>query len=473
MSPQPPQQRRVATMFGLVMLFQIAIATGYFSFPALSHFIMEELTLDATALGMLSLVLSLIGLPTGVVAGWLTDRWGERLLMSMSGLLLAVGLVILWQASSLASVTAGLALFGLAYSAVPAATNRSVAQYFSSRNRSLFMSLKQSGSTIGQALASGTLPTLAIAASWRGTEGVMALVSIAAAAAIFLVYRDGDALPRPMPRDRSAVATLPAAAVAPPSAAAVAPPSAAAVAPPSAAAVAPPSAAAAPRAAEPAFTMPPIPATAAPSAISVGYLWQWFAGGQVWLAFLCAAALWLAQGTLTIFLIPAGIDMFQFDVVQAGLSLTLAQVCGALGRPLLGAISDRVQARIPVMAVTAVLAGLFVLLLLRGPAWTRWPAMALIGFTVFGWLGVYFTFVTESMGVARAGLATGISSLLGGFGFGVGPLLFGLIADTRGYASAVQFVSILLLTVGLFAVAHLSVAGVRRSTPTSSTRSAG
>ncbi len=146
-----------------------------------------------------------------------------------------------------------------------------------------------------------------------------------------------------------------------------------------------------------------------------------------------------------------------FDLIAAGLALSVFQVGGFSGRLALGAAADRVQRRRLLlggvglgMAAAAAVAGLFT------ASWPRPLVLAVAlaaGFTSGGWTGVGIAEVARSSGPTDAVAATGALSMLMFLGVIAWPTLFSLLVDWSGgytlpyaaVAAGATFAALLLL----------------------------
>ena len=125
-----------------------------------------------------------------------------------------------------------------------------------------------------------------------------------------------------------------------------------------------------------------------------------------------------------------------YSLVAAGAVFSVAQVSGALGRVLWGAVADRL------FGPRSVLAALGVVMILCGgalasfsPAWPPAAVLtvcALYGATAVGWNGVFLAEVARLAPEGRVAYLTGGTQFFTFAGVLIGPPLFGTIASLAG-----------------------------------------
>ena len=124
----------------------------------------------------------------------------------------------------------------------------------------------------------------------------------------------------------------------------------------------------------------------------------------------------------------------------SGLGLGLFQIGGTIGLPAWGLASDRLLGRnrrigLMIMAFTTAVSCLFFGFYVSKDIFSLTFVMFfsfLLGFTVMGIPGVYFTFVCELVAPFYAGAATGLSLIFIRSGAVLSPYLFGSFADYSG-----------------------------------------
>ncbi len=153
----------VAATF-VIMLFSqgLFIVFGVFFDPLVSQFGWSRATIS----GAYSLSSILTGV-LGIVAGWLTDKFGPRLVVAVSGLFLGLGYLLisqvnaLWQFYLFYGVFVGIGMGGLW---IPLLSP--IVRWFTAR-RSLMTAIVTSGLTVGQLIAPPLISRLIGAQGWR------------------------------------------------------------------------------------------------------------------------------------------------------------------------------------------------------------------------------------------------------------------------------------------------------------------
>jgi len=132
-------------------------------------------------------------------------------------------------------------------------------------------------------------------------------------------------------------------------------------------------------------------------------------------------------------------DLFM-SRAAAGFGLGVFQIGGIIGRPVWGWVSERYLEgnRGKAISLLSLTAGIMFILpaLLFGVIQLNlvivYVFSFLLGFSVFGWGGLYFVTLAEYAGTARAGAAIGLGLLFNRIGILAAPPIFGAIADRQG-----------------------------------------
>jgi len=151
----------------------------------------------------------------------------------------------------------------------------------------------------------------------------------------------------------------------------------------------------------------------------------------------------------------------------AGVGLGIFQIGGIIGRPIWGWISDRFLLGNKEKAISLLGLSAGFIYLIPGIFFNS-PQLNLVavylfsfflGFSVFGWGGLYFAAIAEFAGLERAGSAIGFSLLFNRIGILIAPPIFGLIADLRGNYnySWLFFGAVIIFISGLYYLSSLKV----------------
>jgi MFS family permease len=143
----------------------------------------------------------------------------------------------------------------------------------------------------------------------------------------------------------------------------------------------------------------------------------------------------MVQFAMTSYLIIYLKEVVGISVTLAGGFLAIVNAGGAIGKPLLGVMSDRLfggSRRKPLLLAALMSFGLSILMQFIAastPYIVLSVIFALFGFSALGWGGLNFVLVSEYAGRENAGLAVGYSNMIGNI---AGPPIFGLIIDATG-----------------------------------------
>ena len=188
-------QRYRYVVLGVGFLAQTSFAAALFSFAVLAPALQEEFDVGLGELG-LAIALSSGGMTLTLLAwGLLTDRVGERVVISI-GLGTASALLLLAAAADdFVLLVALVTLAGMAGAAVNAATGRAVMSWFPASERGLALGIRQTAVPVGGGLGALILPLLAshlgLGAAFAALAGGCAL----AAAAAFTWLREAPGFP--------------------------------------------------------------------------------------------------------------------------------------------------------------------------------------------------------------------------------------------------------------------------------------
>lgn len=171
-------------------LVQTAASFGNQAISPLAPFLVDDLGLARTDIGLLLTATYIGATLVLVVAGSLSDRFGVRALfllgMTLAGVPLALGAVApgyLW-------LLVPLALYGIGNGFALPPTTRAIVEWFPTRNRGLAMGIKQTGVALAGMICGLTVPTLGQWFGWRGTILVLGIVTVVSGVLAWLAYQD-------------------------------------------------------------------------------------------------------------------------------------------------------------------------------------------------------------------------------------------------------------------------------------------
>ncbi|GAA1105543.1 sugar phosphate permease [Nocardiopsis composta] len=381
------------------MAAQVASVTAMYGVPFVLPQLRDAYGMTTAQAGMLAGLPAFGLLLTLLLWGVVIDRFGERATMAISLALTAGALGLLATVRGPLGVGGVLLLAGAAGGPVNAASGRLILSWFAARERGLAMGIRQSALPLGMGLAALVLP--AAAERW-GFLGAMMLPAVAAAASVPLVLL---------------------------------------------------------------LSAPPAPAAgadgrptgdAAPARRGSPYR-----GWALWRVHGVSMLLGVPQIALLTYALVYLVEEHGWGAPAAGAVVAAAQLPGALGRLLLGVLSDRTGDRMrPVRALSAVSCAAL-LLLFAAPAALPWTAVPLLlGCLVLSMChnGLTFTAVAEIAGTSWAGRALAVQNWLQAVSTTLTPVLMAVVITGAGLPA-------------VFAVSALFAAAAVAAAPVTSARS--
>jgi ACS family hexuronate transporter-like MFS transporter len=401
-----------------VALCSLAMAAGSYAtlgFAPLAPLIREDFSLTRWQIGAITAIVFGGAAISSVPSGRLTDRFGAPPMLAAAVALVACGCGLAAAASGAPLFLLGVAAVGLAYGLITPPTNVIVRGAPTTRHRSLLMSIKQVGVTIGGFISGVTMPTIADAVGWR-----LALLAPAAACAAValsvLVSRRTLAQNAGQGRRAGAVG---------------------------------------------------LQHGELPRRFELGVRGFGFVMGGLQLSFVTYLSLYLTEA-----------HGYGLAVAGISLAVTMAAgTVGRLLWAVISDrfFAARRASGLRLNAVVSVLGMTGLAFLPSGVL--IWPCVALVGFANIGWNGVYMTLVAETAPSGRIGRVSGRSLRVVFAGAVVLPPLLGLVADRAGWraawlgAGALAAVAVASMSVAVAAQARepgLQSSDLRTTTPRSS-----
>jgi sugar phosphate permease len=188
-------QRYRYVVLGVGFLAQAAFAASIFAFAVLSPALKERFDIGVAALGV-GLAATSGGMTLTLLAwGLLTDRIGERAVISTGLGAAAILLVLAGGAAEYASLVVLVTVAGMAGAAVNAATGRAVMSWFPASERGLALGIRQTAVPVGSGLGALVLPALEARFGLGAAFVALGSGCAVAAAAAFVWLRDAPGFP--------------------------------------------------------------------------------------------------------------------------------------------------------------------------------------------------------------------------------------------------------------------------------------
>jgi len=188
-------QRYRYVVLGVGFLAQTSFAAALFAFAVLAPTLQEEFDVGLGALGV-AIALSTGGMTLTLLAwGLLTDRVGERIVISTGLALASAFLLLAATADDFVRLVLIVTLAGMAGAAVNAATGRAVMSWFPASERGLALGIRQTAVPVGGGLGALILPLLASRGGLGAAFAALAGGCAIAAAASFAFLREAPGFP--------------------------------------------------------------------------------------------------------------------------------------------------------------------------------------------------------------------------------------------------------------------------------------
>ncbi len=302
-------------------------------------------------------------------------------------------------APSLAGLAFGSVLIGFGYGLTNPAAAHLLMRVSKPENRNLVFSLKQTGVPLGAIVAGLAAPSLALAFGWQWAFLAGAGLSLGVIAVIQPLRRDWD-------RDRD----------------------------------------------------PMVPFRQNPLG-DLRMVWRLTALRRMSMAAFCFSAVQVSLSTFAVTMLVVDIH---FNLVQAGVVLSVLMVAGAAGRVFWGGVADRVKDANRVLlgvALIAAAAGLMTMALDAASAHTViYGVLIVFGLSAIGWNGVFMAEIARLAPEGRTGSATGAALVPTYAG-----VLFGPVSFAGLYALSGQYTTAFGLFAGVSLIGFALVLSARRA----------
>lgn len=385
-TPVPPPVFDPGPYRWIVLLVGAAGAAAFnalrMGLPAIAPEVRATYDLSLAEVGFGFTALSIGVVLTLIPWGALSDRVGERLVMSVGLTGTALAVVLAASADTYPMLLGAFVLAGMFGASATGASGRAVMGWFARRERGLALGIRQMALPLGGAIAAVSLPALAAAG---GLE--LALLALAAGCAL-AALACAIWLRPPPPLPEWAASSIAAA-----------------------------------HAAEPPPTRDP----------------------RAWRLGLGSALLVVAQAALMGFLVLYLVDVEGWSAGVAAAALAATQLCGAISRIVAGRNSDRAGVRLPMLrriaARNAILLAALAVLVAVGSVLAVPVALAAT-VSAMAWNGLAFTAAGEISGRERAGTAMSLQNTIVAIGTTATPAAFGLVVAATSWQLGFGLVAI-------------------------------
>lgn len=382
-------------ILALFFFVQTISSMAVFAFGPLAPSLQENLGITRAQVGMFSSAIYLGMVLFSTHAGWLTDRYGIRLFLSVG--LGATGVLFLILALSQSFLLSLLIVFlaGIGYQFVNPTTLKALIFWFPPRLRGTAIGIKQAGVSFGGAIASVILPLLILYVGWQGSIAFIGISILASVLIILLLYRE--------PLDDDFVKGKKSAGI---------------------------------------------------RLMGVALVLR---NRNLLLLSASGGMYGISAGGFYTYLILYLKETFSVSIVMAGSFLAIAQMGVVAGRILWGTISDSFfggRRKVPCSLLgfsVALMSMVTIFILPLSPYQVMYVIFALFGFSL-GYNGIYLTFMAK-LGGEMAATSVGFGAATASLGIVIGTPVFGYIADkTASYNLAWGYLSIVAFIGGVLAL---------------------
>jgi sugar phosphate permease len=362
----------------------------------LTPFLISGLSLSKFEVGLLVSASAFGYMAFQMPAGWLVDRIGVRKMLFI-GPVVAGGFILgMYAVGGFVGAMGVLVLAGFGCGCFPTVATKAVLNWFPLRERATAIGINQTSLNVAGIITASLLPTLALNFGWRIAIASMGVIPITAAILSYTFYRE--------PQKAKEVE--------------------------------------------------------APKRGPTNWsnIKDVVLDRNILLVALACMGLCVCEFSFTGYLVIYLTEAVGVSIALAGGYLALANLGGVFGKPLFGALSDRVfggSRRKPLLIVGVSIFVLSILMQMLGVS-TPYPLLIgvimLFGFTAIGWGGMNLVLASEFAGRENAGLAVGYAAMISLVGNLLGPPIFGWMADVTGsysvgwwFLTASALVSVALL----------------------------
>lgn len=370
----------------------ISTSTG-----VLAAFILADLGITKSMMGFAGGAIH-VGMGfTALIAGRLADTKGEKIVLTLGGILAGLAIIVTSRSASFAVLAAMLLLTGVFSSGATPAGSKAIIKWFPPQQQGLALGIRQTGVPIGGFIGSLLLPFLALNWGWRTALVVAGVIFIVGSLGFYAAYKSKPAQGQPARREKA----------------------------------------------------------------DDPEKWAFMKNRNIWLVTFVATIYQGAQFIMITYLALYVRDALGLDVATAALCLTASQLGGIVSRIGSGYISDRFLqgARKPGLVVQGFIIAAVAFCLLLFNEKTPFALALLVSFffgaSAMGWNGLFIALLTKLAGQDHGGAAVGLGVSLIHIGTLTFPPLFGLLIDISGSYStswivlAVTTLAGLLLFIGI------------------------
>lgn len=176
----------LCSMYALTYIDRNNVSTAAFVFK-------QDLHLTNTQVGLVFSAFAYPYLIFQIVGGWVSDRFGARLTLTISAVIWGAATLLTGKANGLAALVCARLLLGFGEGATFPTATRAMSDWLPEQKRAFGQGITHSSARLGNALTPPVVAWLIAYVSWRGSFIVMGIVSIAWAIAWGMYFRNDPA----------------------------------------------------------------------------------------------------------------------------------------------------------------------------------------------------------------------------------------------------------------------------------------
>jgi MFS family permease len=384
-------------LYSVIIMLQIVSAFAMFSYIPLLLPIANELHLSSSQIGFLATTGALGGIIFGIFSGWLVDRIRTIYMILLGPGLITISLFFFSLSHSYFLILLANLFLGIGYTIVLPLTSRLIVFYFPRNQMVMLISLKQSGSTIGQSMGGFLLPITILSFSWRFSLSIVTILMVIVVLFCFVYFFSKDTFYHSEKKMRN-------------------------------------------------LDIP----KKQPNKVEQDIKHKF--PKEAFFLFIMGFAMLGYQASFSAFLIPFLNEEKGINYAISGALLGISQLVGAFSRPFLGWLSDVVfhgsrKKLLVICGFGNVISSLFLVYLPESYIVITILLLIILGITCYGWAGIYFAYIVEIFGNERSGLGTGYGVMVNCLGAAACPLIFGFILDSTSYKFSFTVSNLFILVI--------------------------
>jgi sugar phosphate permease len=173
-------------MYALTYIDRNNVSTAAFVFK-------QDLHLTNTQVGLVFSAFAYPYLIFQIVGGWVSDRFGARLTLTVSALIWGVATLLTGKSNGLAALLCARLLLGFGEGATFPTATRAMSDWLPAKRRGFGQGVTHSSARLGNALTPPLVAWLIAVVTWRGSFIILGIISVAWAVAWAWYFRDDPA----------------------------------------------------------------------------------------------------------------------------------------------------------------------------------------------------------------------------------------------------------------------------------------